>query len=193
MAELFKTPDDALVFAFRFSDQQYAISPMAKNLRRTVVGNGRGLVALDGAGQAGFVFNNVRLLNPIEQACIVCRYSERFAPCECNKLCCSGESILEEYKNAILFLDNEVALPSLTGFSHRIMRHTIIRHYFEKRDRSRKGKNASIIQTADQLKIPRRSAYDMKAKIEAGLIEHDKNARTRIHNLLSYMCGEQAA
>lgn len=191
MAELFKTPDDALLFAFRFSDQQYAISPMAKNLKRTVTGTGRGLVALDGAGQAGIILEHVARLTPIEQACIVCRFSDRFVKCECNRMCCSGETIFEEYKNALIFLDDHVALPAITGISHRVLRHHIIRHFFERKDRRRKIESAG--KAADRIKVPRRTAYDLKEKIEKALLEHEKNALTRIHNTLSCMCGELAA
>lgn len=187
---LFKSHNEALTFAFRFSDEQYAISPTAKMMKSGVVGSGRGLVSLDGAAQAGLILSNVRRLTPIQQACIVCRYSDRFVDCDCGKICCGGKTILDEYKEAILFLDNAVALPALTGVTLRQMRHAIIRNYFEPK---KAAERLSVGQAADKLKVPRRTAYDMKVKIEAALIDHDKTARTKIDEYLAGMCGYAAA
>ncbi|MFC7515083.1 hypothetical protein ACFQUU_08715 [Herbaspirillum sp. GCM10030257] len=183
---LFKSHNEALTFAFRFSDEQYAISPTAKMMKTGIVGSGRGLVSLDGAAQVGLILSNVRRLTPIQQACIVGRYSRRFTECQCKKICCSGSTILDEYRNAILLLDEAVALVALSGFTHRQMRHAIIRNYFE----PKKGADRlSIGQAADRLKVARRTAYDMKAKIDAALVDHDKTARTKIDEYLGSMCG----
>ncbi|RJF99029.1 hypothetical protein [Noviherbaspirillum saxi] len=187
---LFKSHNEALIFAFRFATEQYAISPTAKLMKSGVVGNGRGLVSLDGAAQAGLILANVRRLTPIQQACIVCRYSERFTACKCGNSCCSGTFILEEYRKAILFLDDVVALPALTGITLRQMRHAIIRNYFEPK---KAAERLSIGQAADRLKVARRTAYDMKTKIETVLIDHDKTARTKIDEYLGSMCGYSAA
>jgi hypothetical protein len=53
---IFASAEEAITFACNYSSQQYALSPMAKILQRGAYGSGRGLVGLDGAGQAGMVF-----------------------------------------------------------------------------------------------------------------------------------------
>lgn len=182
--ELFKDSGAALAFAFRYSDQQYAISPMAKMMKTGIVGSGKGLVALDGAGQAGLIMANLKRLSLVEQACLIGRYSERSVPCECGRMCCTGETMLQEYRDAILMLDHHVAQCSVTGISKRQMRHVIIRAYFER-------KGISINQAADRLKVARRTAHDHKAKIWEAIGDVDKLARTKIDALLAPMVGEQ--
>lgn len=189
--EMFITPHDALLFAFRFSDQQYAISKLGKMLKGAI-GSGKGLVSTDGAGQAGMILQEVARLPEVEQACIVCRYSLRFATCDCRRPCCSGSEVLKEYAQAIECLDNNVALPAITGLSNRMLRHHIIRHYFEYSE-DKKDKAAqieSVAQAAARLRIPKSTAYDLKAKIDTALRDHDKNALTRIDQYLAPMCGD---
>lgn len=190
--EIFKKPHDALMFAFRFSDQQYAISALGKMMKGRL-GSGKGLVALDGAGQAGFILERVGRLSEVEQACIVCRYSDRFAKCECRNPCCSGEVVIKEYADAIKLLDDKVALPAITGLSHRMLRHHIIRHYFERGGKGSKARIETVGKAADRLKVPKRTAYDLKAKIENALRDIDKTALTKINESLSSMLGEDAA
>jgi len=189
--EMFKAPQDALMFAYRFSEQQYALSPMGK-LMKGSIGSGKGLVALEGAGQAGFILEGVSRLGDVEQACITCRYSLRFEPCQCRRYCCNGETILVEYQNALMMIDRLVALPVVGDSAmahHHKLRHHIIRHYFERRDKARHIE--SIGKIAERLKVPKRTAYDLKGKIEKALIDIDKTAMTKIDAILEKMCGEQ--
>lgn len=187
MDVLFKDAAAALSFGFRFSDSQFEISAVAKMVKGVSTGTGKGLVGNAGAAQAGMVMANVQRLKPLEQACIVGRYSLRFVDCECGNVCCMGEKVLKEYQDAILLLDREVAQLAVTGISKRQMRHAIIRAYFEN---DKKRKPIKINEYADRLKVARRTAHDHKTKIWAALADLDKTARTHIDSLLSGMVGE---
>lgn len=192
MTQLFKDSGEALHFAFRFSSQQYPISEMARLMKSAGrIGTGKGLIALDGAGQAGMILAELEKLRPIEAACIVCRYSERIIACECRSPCCRGEVFKKEYADSVDLIDREIAKPALTGHTKTQMRHAIIRHYFEKK-KGKGGQEMNISKYADLLKVPRSSAHVMKTKIHAALVEVDKNARTRIDGYLSHMIGEIA-
>lgn len=176
--ELFKSPDHALLFAYRFSDQQYALSPVAKMMKTGIVGAGKGLVALDGAGQAGTIKQKVERLTALQRACIVARYSARYQDCPC----CGNQKPLDEYKEAIATL-SEWAMQFLSGgLSVRKVRYAIVQEYFER--------TKSIGKIADMVKVPRRTAYDQKQKIWTQLMDLDKQARTEIDALLADLCGE---
>lgn len=185
---IFKDPHEALRFAFVFSSQQYAISAMGRMMGGTI-GTGKGLVALDGAGQAGFILEGVGRLAEVEQACIVCRYSARFEPCTCNRFCCSGERILPEYQQALMTLDRLVALPAIgDGQSNRLLRYHVLRQYFERKDKARKID--TVAKAAERLKVPKQTAYDLKRRVEKALVDVDRTAITLVDEILQPMCGE---
>lgn len=71
---LFDSTWAALAFAFRYSTQQYQPTPMAR-LMRGALGSGKGLVGLEGAGQAGLVRAMVEKLPEYERAAITARFS----------------------------------------------------------------------------------------------------------------------
>jgi hypothetical protein len=187
--ELFKNPHDALMFALRFSSQQYAQTPMAKQLRRAAIeaggggriGQGKGLVALDGAAQAGIILGRVDKLSPLQRAAIVARFSMRVEPC-CN---CGGEKPLDDYKGAIQTLASwaEQFVPSTTT-EHRL-RYAIVQEYFER--------CKSIGKAAERIGIAKRTAYDQKNKIWPHLVDLDKQAMTAAGAALEDMIGEMPA
>lgn len=187
--ELFKNPHDALFFALRFSSQQYAQTPMAKQLRRAAaeagggaaIGSGKGLVALDGAAQAGLIMARVEKLSPLQRACIVARFSMRVEPC-CS---CGGDKPLDEYKGAIMTLASwaEQFVPG-TKTEHRL-RFAIVQEYFER--------SKTITQAAQRLGVAKRTAFDQKAKIWPHLVDLDKNAITAAGAALEDMIGEVSA
>lgn len=90
MSALFNNTHEALTFAFNFSSQQYALSPMAKLALQGAgrgaganIGNGKGLVALDGAAQAGMIMAQVERLSSLHRSCIVARYAIKSRECAC--------------------------------------------------------------------------------------------------------------
>jgi hypothetical protein len=177
MTELFKNTTEALIFAFRFSSQQYALSPTAKMMKTGIVGSGKGLVSLDGAGQAGMIRGEVDRLTSLQRSCIVARYSLKFEECSC----CGGDKMLGEYDEAVANL-SEWALQWITGMSHRGMRRAIIRAYFEKA--------VSIKEVAERINVPKSTAYDQKSRVWAKLKELDSKAQSDISDRLEKLCGE---
>lgn len=164
MKELFKDYHDALTFAFLYSTQQYAMSPMAKMMKSGIVGTGKGLVSIDGAAQAGLIKAAIDKLEPLERCCLIAKYSPKFTECHC----CGGQKTVDQYREAIATL-REWALSTFSGLSVLKMREAIVRSYFEK--------DISIGKVADQLKIPRRTAYDQRKKIHDALKSLDTRAQ----------------
>lgn len=187
--ELFRNPHDALMFALRFSSQQYAQTPMAKQLRRAAaeagggagIGSGKGLVALDGAGMAGLIRARIDKLSPLQHAAIVARFSERVESCPC----CGNDKPLDDYRGAIQTLASwaEQFVPSTTT-EHRL-RYAIVQEYFER--------CKSIGKAAERIGIAKRTAYDQKAKIWPHLVNLDKAAMTAAGAALEDMIGEMPA
>jgi len=83
---LFESTRNAIKFAFGYSTEQYGESVLGK-LQRRDAGSGKGLVGMDGAGQAGMVLAEVWRLKPLERAAIVARFATRRETCPC----CGGD------------------------------------------------------------------------------------------------------
>lgn len=176
MEELFKNTHDALMFAFNYSQQQYALSPMAK-MMKTGIGSGKGLVALDGAAQSGIIMSRLGQMSAVHQACIVARYAPRFEECPC---CANKDKMTDAYREAIATL-GEWAIGHCTGMTLRNMRGAIVRSFFER--------GVSIAAAAKELNVAKATAYDQKAKIFKALKELDEHAQRAIGGRLEDMCG----
>jgi hypothetical protein len=119
---VFDSTRSAVVFAFNFSMQQYGESLLAK-MQRSRAGSGKGLVGLDGAGQAGMVLAQIERLSPTERAAIVARFSPRCEPCPC----CGGEKPIAVWREAIEHLAS-VCIP--VGVSNiRCRRDLVAKHF----------------------------------------------------------------
>lgn len=176
--ELFKNPSDALLFAMRFSSQQYAESGLSKLMKRSGAASSKGLVALDGAGTAGIVRARLDRLDPLERACIIATFSARTDECPC----CGNPKLLDEYKAAIGMIA-DWSVQFLSGaLSVRRVRYGIVQSYFERA--------TSIGKVAEDIGVPKRTAYDQKAKIWPHLTELDKAAQASIGDMLEDLCGE---
>ena len=127
MNELFANTQDALVFAFKYSAQQYPASAMSTLMASGQAGTGKGLVSVAGAGQAGMLQSEIQALNPLHRACIIGRYAVRSEECPC----CGGEKLRQEYSAAVDELA-DWAVQWLTGISIRAMRQGIVRAYYER-------------------------------------------------------------
>lgn len=159
------------MFAFNYPSQQYALSPMSK-LMTTGIGSGKGLVALDGAAQAGIIRARVAKLTSLQQACIKARYVPRYEECSC---CQSKDKMTEQYREAIATLV-EWALSVGTGMTLRNMRGAIIRSFFER--------GVSISAAAKELNVPKATAYDQNARIQRSLKILDDQAQQVCEELL---------
>ncbi|WP_219118990.1 hypothetical protein [Janthinobacterium sp. UMAB-56] len=178
MQELFKNTHDALMFAFNYSSQQYALSPMSKLMKGGGAGGGKGLVSLDGAGQSGIILARLAQMTPLERACITARYAPRYEECPC---CLNKDKMTEQYREAIAELA-EWALGVCTGLTIRNMRGAIIRSFFER--------GVSITAAAKELNIVKATAYNQKARIHKALKELDGRAQQAASSCLEEMCGE---
>jgi hypothetical protein len=175
MEELFKNPHDALMFAFNYSSQQYALSPMAK-LMKTGIGSGKGLVSLDGAAQAGIILARVDQLTALQRACIAARYAPRFEECPC---CQNKDKMTDVYREALATLA-EWAISQCTGMTLRNMRGAIVRSFYER--------GVSITAAAKQLNVPKSTAYDQKSVICKALQDLDGAAQRAAAGRLEDMC-----
>lgn len=178
--ELFKKPDEAVIFALRFTSQQYAQSEMAKLLKSSSRASAKGLVGLDGAGQAGFVLARLERMDPKHKACVVARYSPRTIDCKC----CGQPAPKVEYREAIDQLADHVSQYLSGALSVRRIRYAIVQEFFERR--------RSIGKVADEVGVPRRTAYDQKNKIWPHLVELDKMATAEMSDILADICGDIA-
>lgn len=177
MQELFKNTHDALMFAYNYSSQQYALSPMSKLMKGGGGGSGKGLVSLDGAGQSGIILTRLAQLTPLEQACITARYAPRYEECPC---CQNKDKMTEQYREAIATL-TEWAITACTGLSIRNMRGAIIRSFYER--------GVSITAAAKELNVAKTTAYDQKARIHKALKDMDGRAQRAASARLEEMCG----
>lgn len=176
--QLFKNSHEALTFAFNFSSQQYALSPMSKLVDTGIVGSGKGLVSQDGAAQAGMIRAQVAKLSCEQRACIIARYSPRFVECQC---CGSRDKVLQEYQEAISTL-GQWAVSTFTGMSVRIAREYVVRSYFER--------DLTIKAIAHQSRVAKTTLYDYRSKIVEKLKVIDHQAQCAIEGLLWQLTGD---
>ena len=177
MNRLFRNSQEALIFAFNFSSAQYGISEMAR-LAGPMASSGKGLVGVDGAGQAGMIMKKVDDLDRYHRACIIARYSQRFEECRC---CRNASMPLQQYRESISTLA-DWSVQFITGLSLRQMREVIIRSFYEQ--------GVSFKTEADKLNVPKSTAYDQRSMIIAGLKKIDSTAQAEIFAKLDDMCLE---
>lgn len=128
-SKLFRTPQDALIFAFNYSLQQQG-RPLADRLAAPAGRIGKGLCGIDGAAQAGMIRREMEELNELERAALIARFAPRSMPCSCRNSCCSGHKINPEWDAAIRILE-QGALGVLNGrISHHRLRRKIVEQYF---------------------------------------------------------------
>jgi hypothetical protein len=122
---LFRTPQDALVFAYNYSMQRQDRS-LVDRLAAPSPRTGKGLSGNDGAGQAGMIRRELQQLSELDRAVLAARFAPRSWPCSCASPCCSGHMPNPEYLDAIRTLE-QAALALLAGHlsSYRLRRRLI--------------------------------------------------------------------
>ena len=151
MIELFKNSHDALTFAFNFSTQQYALSPMAKMMKTGALGSGRGLVSLDGAGQAGLIMGALAKIDPLKVHCIVARYSPKYSDCPC----CGGLKPVQQWRESIRAL-RDWSISSFSGLSHATVREAIVMNFY--------SRGVSMDDAAKRANMPIKTVYNPARK-----------------------------
>ncbi len=141
---IFRSTHEALTFAFRFSGQQYAASPMSKMLKKPGIGSGRGLSGLDGAAQAGMVLGEVGRINKIGRAIIAARFGERVTRCTA----CNGVGRNKEWFGAITLLADESA-KAISGVTHHRERRDLLAKIF--------GEKQTLEEIADRYSLDRKT------------------------------------
>lgn len=131
---LFNSAHSALVFAFNFSGQAYD-RPTMNRMAAPSLGNGKGLVGLDGAAQAGFILAEVKALGKMAEAILIARLAPRSTPCMCRAACCSGQKPNKVWTDAIAFLSDHVRTTALAGcIANGMMRREYVVRYFTRKD-----------------------------------------------------------
>ena len=134
MTGLFRSAQDALLFAFRHAGQAYD-RPMMLRMADTSRGAGAWLAGLDGAAQAGMIRAEVASLGRLYEAVIVARFADRSIPCQCKAACCSGERLNGEWINAVAYLADYVSTSALAGcVSTGLLRREYVARYFSSKD-----------------------------------------------------------
>ena len=171
---IFNSAHEALVFAFNFKSQQYPRTPMTQLLAGSALGSGRGLVGVDGAGQAGMVLREVLDLPPDQRAIIIGRFSK---PIECP--CCGGDAPSADYNEALAHLATILSGPLAGTTCDFRIRRELARKYMN-------GK-VSMAMLAEATGMPRRTLTDHYRKVAATLAPLEKRARAALDDLLASM------
>lgn len=163
---LFTSADSALRFAFSYSMQQYSPTPMARAMRGGNVGTGKGLVGVDGAGQAGMVRSELKEFSDLHLATLIAQFAPAELPCDCTAPCCSGKRVNREWADAITYLTEHTAYLFAGSMSHyRLRRGLIERHFGAQRDAH--GKKLTLERLAEQCEIHRQTASTHHQKLMA--------------------------
>ncbi|MGO4304209.1 DNA-binding protein [Cupriavidus sp. RAF12] len=161
---LFTSADSALRFAFSYSTQQYSPTPMARAMRGGNVGTGKGLVGVDGAGQAGMVRCELKDFSDLHLALLVAQFAPSELPCDCTRACCSGNRPNVEWADAISYLTDHTTHLFAGALSHYRLRRTLIeRHFGAHRDTH--GKKLTLERLAEQCEIHRQTVSTHHQKL----------------------------
>ncbi|MFD1558337.1 hypothetical protein ACFSHT_22350 [Paraburkholderia silviterrae] len=163
---IMRSAREAMVFALNYSDQQYALSPMAAFLKRTNAGSGRGLKGLDGAGQAGMLWAEITQLPYFQALALIARCTVHRLPCKCGAPCCCGWRANELWRETTSQLCDHVA-PALSGhLSNRRLRLASTEKVFDAK--------ITLDEVAEKVGVSKSTAARQHAKIKDFLrtLEH---------------------
>lgn len=127
---IFESAHQALAFAYNFSGSTLdrpLMSRMADKPKRA----GRGLVGLDGAGQAGMILRQLKDLDRIYRAIFMCKFAPRETSCPC----CGHPVPAAEWQGAVREVSDAIQLSgALSGhLVHRLVRDELVGRYFGKK------------------------------------------------------------
>jgi hypothetical protein len=152
---LFASAHAALTFAFNYAPEQYAPSTMANLIKGGTLGSGKGLVGMDGAGQAGMILCEVARLGDRrdEKAFtgeshpyfLAARFAPHNMPCSCRNPCCVGYKPTNAFTEAMFWITH-AAVEQLhdTSVNYRLRRGLVLRFYGERQNMSELAKFAGV-------------------------------------------------
>lgn len=153
---LFRSGHDACRFAYAYSSQQYAMTAMAKLMKGSGTGSGKGLFGLDGAAVAGTIKRHVESMDDLHHAAILARHEL------VRNYAMAGASALVQF-----------VVPALgTGGHHRHMVVALICRYFRIPDEN--GRPYQLSNLCDQ--------FDMSADT---MTRRWRNAKARLREIES--------
>lgn len=169
---LFLSAHEALIFAFNFADQQYAQSPMAR-LYRTP-GSGRGLVGVDGAGEAGMIMAEVMRLDQLERDALCVRFTRVRGECHC----CGHETDLPQVREALGRLEQHAA-DNTANTSNLSLIRALVRDHFSL---SPMG-TAKV--AAEQHQVHRNTVTNHSGNVKRALRMLERRAERKVDRLLA--------
>lgn len=173
---IFTSAEEAITFACNYSSQQYALSPMAKILQQGAYGSGRGLVGLDGAGQAGMVLAEIATLDYWQIVALVARKAIKSESCNCGSPCCRGWRMTELFREAISQLADQVAREARDVLPVHAFRAAVLRKHF--------GEKVHVLDEAEKLGIDEHPANRHATTIRKWIRELEKNGLTALSERL---------
>lgn len=131
--QIFSSAHSALLFAFGYNPEQYAPSILAKMIRGGVVGSGKGLVGMDGAGQAGMVLAEIHDLGEAAEHFLAARFAPHYTDCSCRNPCCTGYRPSRTFREGIDWI-TEAAIGQLEDHqvNFRLRKGLVLRFFGER-------------------------------------------------------------
>lgn len=159
---LFRSANDALVFALHFSHQQYD-RPLINRLaaeprpsRRPALGG------LDGAAQAAMILAELARLEPILQAALLTAKAPQSLPCSCGVACCAGHRLNGQWSEAVSMLASAAICEALSGCAvNRRLCVDLIQRAF--------GAKVSLTELAEKYQVDRDTASHHFGRIKRWL------------------------
>jgi hypothetical protein len=172
---LFHSTHAALTFAYNFVAQPPP-GFLGRMVKTVATGSGKGLVGLDGAGQAGMILAEVQALGPVLEHLLIARFAPRAMPCACRAPCCSGSTRTARWEQAIGALTEEVfsCLPECRN--NQRLRRGIICRYF--------GERVTMGELAEYASCNRDTAADQNSRIAGWLRKEEARALHAIDGAL---------
>lgn len=168
----FRTPQDALVFAFNYSMQQQD-RPLMDRLAAPAARTGKGLSGMDGAGQAGMIRQVISSLSEYEEATLIARFAPRTIPCSCRNPCCAGYRLNPDWDYAIGLLERGAQTILSGHVSHYRLRRKLVEQIF--------GVKIVLKDLAEQCSVHANTATEHRRLIKLWLsgqkAQHEKGGR----------------
>lgn len=167
---LFPSTHNALRFAFEFNPEQYGEGTLAGLLKRaTGLGSGKGLVGIDGAGQAGMILAEVWRLPALERHAIIARYGQQRISCRC----CGSPGMSEEWKLAI---EGIAAWAVPAGLSNHRARREIVGRFFTR--------SGTIKEIAERYGLERKRLGEQAAGMEKRIKDLEARAQASMDDVM---------